>query len=81
MEGLKLKPLSAVALLPFLTASFSLSLSLSLLLSLSPPPLQINLKILLVDGSTHTFLLSPSTTGAEAAQYIHCNWPSGAGLY
>jgi hypothetical protein len=37
---------------------------------------KINLKILLVDGSTHTFLLSPSTTGAEAAQYIHRNWPS-----
>ena len=51
--------------------------------SLSPPSfsLQINLKILLVDGSTHTFPLHPSITGAEVAQHIHHNWPSGIYIY
>jgi hypothetical protein len=37
---------------------------------------KINLKILLVDGSTHTFLFLPSVSGADIAQHIHHNWPS-----
>ena len=38
---------------------------------------QINLKILLVDGSTHTFLYPALATGAHVAQDIHQSWPSG----
>ncbi|CAI8008188.1 Ubiquitin-like protein 3 [Geodia barretti] len=40
------------------------------------PKDKINLKILLVDGSTHTFLYPALATGAHVAQDIHQSWPS-----
>ena len=45
--------------------------------SLSLPLHQVNLRILLVNGSTHNFLLPPTITGGEIAQHIFNSWPTG----
>lgn len=35
----------------------------------------VNLRLLLVDGSTHDFSFPPSASSSEIAQYVFDNWP------
>ena len=53
-----------------------LSLPLSFLLFLDLAFTQINLRLLLVDGKSHTFMFEPELSALDISRHVFTNWPA-----